>query len=60
MVRSNLDLYPESWSDITTITTDYRIPRNRLLRVMIEIVLSDSNLIKRSIEQAQIPCYRRK
>jgi len=49
MVRSNLDLYPESFKKLTNITMERAVPRNRLLRSMIELVLTDPDLLEKSI-----------
>ena len=53
MVRSNLDLYPETWKRLNTLILEHQVPRIRLLRSMIELVLSDPALIERSISMSR-------
>jgi len=49
MVRSNLDLYPEQWKKLTNITLKNQVPRNRFIRSMIELILTDESLITETL-----------
>lgn len=59
MIRSNLDLYPESWTALELLSEQNKIPRNRLIRSMIEVGLTDPIIVSRAIEISKTTHYRK-
>jgi predicted DNA-binding ribbon-helix-helix protein len=59
MIRSNLDLYPESWMTLEQIAEQNKIPRNRLIRSLIEVGLTDPIIVSRSVDLSKTTHYRR-